>query len=219
MVAAIAHRRPWLNRSSSGPINGATTANGRRVRARNSETWPRASPVGIWKNSVPASEIATAASAAASRAPSSISRFSPLVSAPSAAAARRAERKANRLKRPVPRATEARPRPVTFAPDAMESMAVRRSESPGMLMSPSCMVRPTLRQGSDTSRGMGHHGAMTPKADAVAAAAADTAREALLLEVDPADVGEHLAAEADGDRVVTHFFDCRKPGYVGWRWS
>src|SRR5262249_34333746 len=152
-------------------------------------------------------------------APSSISRFSPLVSAPSAAAARRAERKANRLKRPVPRATEARPRPVTFAPDAMESMAVRRSESPGMLMSPSCMVRPTLRPAPRSSLWPAHHPAITPKADAVARPAADTAREALLLEVAPADVGDHLAAEADGDRVVTHFFDCRKPGYLGWRWS
>jgi hypothetical protein len=133
IVAAIAHRRPWLNRSSTGPINGATIAKGSRVRPRNSEIWPRASPVGIWKNSVPASEIATAASAAAFRAPSSMRRFSPLVSAPSAAAARRADRNANRLNRPVPRATDARPRPVTFAPVAMESMAVRRSESSGIV--------------------------------------------------------------------------------------
>ena len=39
------------------------------------------------------------------------------------------------------------------------------------------------------------------------------------LEVDAADVGEHLAARAEGDRVVTHLFDCARPGYVGWRWS
>ncbi len=68
------------------------TANGSMVRARKSETWPRASPVGTWKNRVPASEIATAASAAALSAPSSIRRASPLLSAPSAAAARRAVR-------------------------------------------------------------------------------------------------------------------------------
>jgi hypothetical protein len=60
---------------------------------------------------------------------------------------------------------------------------------------------------------------MTPKADSVSVAAADVARAALLADVDPADVGDHLAAEAEGDRVVTHLFDCRRPGYVGWRWS
>jgi Protein of unknown function (DUF3027) len=84
---------------------------------------------------------------------------------------------------------------------------------------------------------MGHHGDMTgdeavesavtapwrprasAKADAVAMDAIEVAREALLLEVDPEDVGDHLAAEPEGDRVVTHLFDCRSPGYVGWRWS
>jgi Protein of unknown function (DUF3027) len=60
---------------------------------------------------------------------------------------------------------------------------------------------------------------MTPKTDTVLTAAVDTAREALLLEVPADDVGEHLAAEPEGDRVVTHLFDCRKPGYAGWRWS
>jgi hypothetical protein len=57
------------------------------------------------------------------------------------------------------------------------------------------------------------------KPDAVAMAAADVAREALLSEVDAADVGEHLSADAEGDRVVTHQFECLRPGYVGWRWS
>jgi len=57
------------------------------------------------------------------------------------------------------------------------------------------------------------------KADTVAMAAVETAREALLAEVDAVDVGDHLGAEAEGERVVTHLFDCRRPGYVGWRWS
>jgi Protein of unknown function (DUF3027) len=60
---------------------------------------------------------------------------------------------------------------------------------------------------------------MSPKTDAAAMGAVETAREALLLEVDPDDIGEHLEAQAEGDRVVTHLFDCRRPGYVGWRWS
>lgn len=59
----------------------------------------------------------------------------------------------------------------------------------------------------------------TAKADAIALGAVEEAREALLAEVDAADVGEHLAADPEGDRVVTHLFDCRRPGYVGWRWS
>jgi hypothetical protein len=79
---------------------------------------------------------------------------------------------------------------------------------------------------------MGHHGGMTreetvaparpraaAKADSVAMAAVDAAREALLAEVDAAAVGEHLDAVPEGDRVVTHLFACRTPGYLGWRWS
>ena len=57
------------------------------------------------------------------------------------------------------------------------------------------------------------------KADAVAAAAVDEARAALLEEVDAADVGDHLGHEVDGDRVITHLFECRRAGYVGWRWA
>ena len=29
----------------------------------------------------------------------------------------------------------------------------------------------------------------------------------------------HLEAVAEGDRLVTHFFECRLPGYRGWRWA
>ena len=92
IVAPIAQRRPWLKRSRNGPISGATIANGSIVRPRNSATWPRAWSVGTWKNSVPASEIATAASPAPLNACSSISRDSPLWPAPSAWVARRAWR-------------------------------------------------------------------------------------------------------------------------------
>jgi len=57
------------------------------------------------------------------------------------------------------------------------------------------------------------------KADAVAVAAVEQARAALLEFADPADVGEHLGHLVEGDRVVTHFFGCTRPGYRGWRWS
>ena len=58
-----------------------------------------------------------------------------------------------------------------------------------------------------------------PKPDSVAVAAVDQARAALLEEIDAADVGEHLGHLVEGERLVTHLFECRRPGYVGWRWS
>ncbi len=57
------------------------------------------------------------------------------------------------------------------------------------------------------------------KADAVVVAAVEAAREALLEDVDARDVGEHLGAVAEGERLATHLFECVRPGYQGWRWS
>ena len=57
------------------------------------------------------------------------------------------------------------------------------------------------------------------KPDAVVVSAVDVARAALLEDVAAVDVGKHLAAQAEGDRVATHLFDCTRPGYRGWRWS
>jgi len=57
------------------------------------------------------------------------------------------------------------------------------------------------------------------KPDAVLTAAVDVARAALLEDVDATDVGDHLGAQPEGDRVATHYFDCTRSGYVGWRWS
>ena len=59
----------------------------------------------------------------------------------------------------------------------------------------------------------------TEAADAVATSAVDQARAALLAEVPSTDVGDHLGTESEDTRVVTHLFECRKPGYAGWRWS
>lgn len=55
--------------------------------------------------------------------------------------------------------------------------------------------------------------------DAVLVAAEDVARQALLEAVDAADVGDHLGCETEGERVVTHVFECTRAGYRGWRWS
>src|SRR3954452_10855588 len=57
------------------------------------------------------------------------------------------------------------------------------------------------------------------KIDSALAAAVDEARAALVQDVGAADVGEHLGAVAEGERVVTHLFACTRKGYIGWRWS
>ncbi len=56
------------------------------------------------------------------------------------------------------------------------------------------------------------------KPDAVLAAAVDTAR-AGLLEVVPAEqIGAHVGAFPDAERLVTHRFESLRPGYNGWHW-
>jgi Protein of unknown function (DUF3027) len=60
--------------------------------------------------------------------------------------------------------------------------------------------------------------AVPPKPDAVCNAAVDLARAAAV-DVAGDRVGEHLTSQADGDRLVTHFFRAHEPGYRGWRWA
>ncbi|MFH8405188.1 DUF3027 domain-containing protein [Streptomyces sp. NPDC018019] len=55
--------------------------------------------------------------------------------------------------------------------------------------------------------------------DRLCAEAVDLARAAAEEAAAPGTVGEHVDAVADGDRVVTHLFECREPGYRGWRWA
>src|SRR5947209_17033492 len=45
--------------------------------------------------------------------------------------------------------------------------------------------------------------------------AVDVARSAVTEE----EPGAHLDAVPEGERVVTHLFDCRLSGYRGWRWA
>jgi len=58
----------------------------------------------------------------------------------------------------------------------------------------------------------------TGKPDAFLAAAVDTAREAVEGIAKPGEVGAHLGAKSEGDRVVTHLFESRLAGYGGWQW-
>ncbi|MFI6762749.1 DUF3027 domain-containing protein [Micromonospora sp. NPDC050417] len=61
-------------------------------------------------------------------------------------------------------------------------------------------------------------GARAARLDQVCAAAVEVAR-AGITEVEPADVGAHLEVVAEGERLVTHFFECLLAGYRGWRWA
>ncbi len=57
-----------------------------------------------------------------------------------------------------------------------------------------------------------------PKTDVVLEAAVDRAR-AGILEVAPEEqVGRHVSAVVEGERLVTHRFEAFVPGYGGWHW-
>lgn len=56
-------------------------------------------------------------------------------------------------------------------------------------------------------------------ADATLDAAVEQARLAAEEVAGAANVGEHLGAHADAERLVTHDFACLDPAYRGWRWA
>ncbi|HYH76333.1 MAG TPA: DUF3027 domain-containing protein [Arthrobacter sp.] len=58
----------------------------------------------------------------------------------------------------------------------------------------------------------------TGKPDAFLAAAVDVARTAVESITAPSTIGRHVAARSEGDRLVTHLFESRLPGYQGWHW-
>ncbi|MDQ1018401.1 DUF3027 domain-containing protein [Streptomyces afghaniensis] len=55
--------------------------------------------------------------------------------------------------------------------------------------------------------------------DRLCAEAVDLARAAAEEAAAPGIVGEHVELVSEGDRVVTHFFECKELGYRGWRWA
>ena len=57
------------------------------------------------------------------------------------------------------------------------------------------------------------------KPDSTLVKAVDAARGIVLEVAEPSEVGDHLGAHAEGERVVTHQFSCTRPGYPGWYWS
>ncbi|WP_199780850.1 MULTISPECIES: DUF3027 domain-containing protein [unclassified Streptomyces] len=70
-----------------------------------------------------------------------------------------------------------------------------------------------------TTRGRSARTARTPAPDRLCAEAVDLARAAAEEAAAPGIVGEHVAVVSEGDRVVTHYFECKDPGYRGWRWA
>jgi hypothetical protein len=52
----------------------------------------------------------------------------------------------------------------------------------------------------------------------VLAAAVDVARNGILGITRPETLGIHLAVKSEGERVVTHLFECNLAGYLGWTW-
>jgi hypothetical protein len=56
-------------------------------------------------------------------------------------------------------------------------------------------------------------------ADAVLVGAVDVAREAAQEVAEPGTVGEHVGAVSEGDRLVTHRFECTSRAYRGWQWA
>jgi Protein of unknown function (DUF3027) len=59
----------------------------------------------------------------------------------------------------------------------------------------------------------------TRELDQACADAVDLARSAAAELAGAAQVGPHVGAESDGDRLVTHLFTCLDRAYTGWRWA
>lgn len=68
------------------------------------------------------------------------------------------------------------------------------------------------------NRNVTRNAARAARLDQVCAGAVDLARAAIT-EVDADQVGEHIEAVPEAERVVTHLFECLMPGYRGWRWA
>lgn len=55
--------------------------------------------------------------------------------------------------------------------------------------------------------------------DKVLVAAVETAKEALLEVTAEQNIGVHMGAIQEAERLVTHAFECLQPGYRGWYWT
>ena len=55
----------------------------------------------------------------------------------------------------------------------------------------------------------------TKEPDQVCAEATGPARDAVIAVVGAAQIGDHLGLQAEGERIVTHLFNCTDPAYTG----
>lgn len=71
-----------------------------------------------------------------------------------------------------------------------------------------------------TRRGRGSRTPETKvRTDKVLAGAVEEIREIIADVVPLEEVGETVGLRVDAERLLTHFFACNKPGYVGWHWA
>lgn len=61
--------------------------------------------------------------------------------------------------------------------------------------------------------------AREPGKEKILARMVDTAREALGSLTAPENVGDHVGTVNEGERVLTHCFECLLAGYRGWYWT
>ena len=79
-------------------------------------------------------------------------------------------------------------------------------------------MTPESAQDAKAGRRTGLPSWRTGKPDAFLAAAVDTARQAVETIAKPGEIGAHIGAKSEGDRVVTHLFESKLAGYGGWQW-
>ncbi|MBE0010509.1 MULTISPECIES: DUF3027 domain-containing protein [unclassified Arthrobacter] len=89
------------------------------------------------------------------------------------------------------------------------------------------VAHPDTTAGSDAGPGDAGTAVVPPKRraprkpskpDSVLAAAVEFARNGVLQVAEPGQVGDHVGAYPDAERVVTHRFVAHLPGYGGWHW-
>src|SRR5262245_1986780 len=171
---------------------------------------------------VPARPTATRVSPAIDAACRSSSRIMPGSLAPP-----RVRASPTPLPRPRARATAQTRIPRASWPSTRRMPATTSSSAMRCILSD---VRPTVGNNGIPDEGgevtasavsgvrSGRGAGRAPKLDQVCADAVGVARGGID-GIDPAYVGEHLEVLAEGERVVTHLFECLQPGYRGWRWA
>jgi hypothetical protein len=76
---------------------------------------------------------------------------------------------------------------------------------------------PARTRTSSSRSSSSRNGGRSARLDQICAAAVELARDAVLCW--PEQIGDHVSAMVEGERLVTHLFECLLPGYRGWRWA